>query len=218
VYDNLIEGAKYRRVEGGYLVDWYRYQRNKRENPLVVVTAYLSKHSHLYVFLRSVFRALASYTGEASADLRLEAFPGLSQHKYLPVFAQAYSTDIARGIALTGHLLMDIQDVANAYGAQVLVVLFPSRLQVYPDLWDRARAIYGLDDSDYVLTKPNDILTAFCDQEHIPCLDLLPAFREASATAALYLPTDLHQSAAGQALAAQQVYEALGARELVPRE
>lgn len=217
VYDNLVEGAKHRTVRGGYLIDQYRYERNVKENPLVIVTAFLSKNSHFYVFLRSYFRSFMANIGKVSVEFHPESFPGFAQPDYLPVFAKEYSSEMKRGMSITEQLLKEIVGVGKAHQASTLVVLFPSKAQVYPDLWNDIQRIYHLDDHAYSLTKPNEILLDFGLQNDILFLDLLPAFREANPNASLYFRTDLHQSATGQALAAQKVYEGLLAQNLVPR-
>lgn len=216
VYDNLVEGAKHRTVRGGYLIDRYRYERNKKENPLVVVTYLLSKNSHLYVFLRSYFRSFMANIGKVSAEFHPESFPGFAQPEYLPIFAKEHSPEVKRGMAVTEQFLKEIVNVGKAHNANSLVVLLPSKVQVYPGLWKDVQRIYHLDGNAYSLTEPNEILLDFGLQNNIPFLDLLPAFREADPDAPLYFRTDLHQSAAGQALAARKVYEGLLAQDLIP--
>ncbi len=216
-YDNLIEGAQYRRVVGGYLVDWYRYERNRKENPLVPVTAFLSQNSHLYVFLRSFVRGFTARGSDGLPRLRLEALPEISEQGYLPVFAKEYSPEMERGMALTKRLIGDIQDAAAARDAEILLILFPSQVQVYPDLWADLQTAYRLDGDKYALAKPNAMLGEFAAQHGIPMVDLLADFREAGRDTQLYYRTDLHQNAAGQALAAEVVYEGLLAQGLVPQ-
>jgi hypothetical protein len=64
--------------------------------------------------------------------------------------------------------LQHFKDLAGKHNAQLLIVLLPTKEQVYPFLAGGA-----LTD----LERPNRVLAAFLDAERIPYVDLLPALR-----------------------------------------
>ncbi len=213
-YDNLI-GKGSRVVQEGYLVDLYRYERNKQANPLTSATTWLSQNSRLYTLLRSFFRDWQVRQGKISAEFQPESFPGFADSKRMPIFANIYGPEMEHGVLMTKQILKEIVTVGKEYQAQTMIVLFPSKIQVYPKLWQDVQEIYALDKHNYSLDKPNHILLEFGTQEGILVLDLLPAFYEAGQDTELYFRNDFHQNAAGQSLAAQQVYQAIIAQRLL---
>ena len=99
-----------------------------------------------------------------------------------------------------------IAAVCRRNGVPVAVVCFPLREQV-----SAAR------DED----RPQQELRAFCSQQGIPCLDLLPgmrAWQEAHPTEGFPMRDSLHPNAIGHALVAEQIVEFLHRAGLVPSE
>jgi hypothetical protein len=87
-----------------------------------------------------------------------------------------------------------------------VVVIIPSHLQVYPEIWQEIVAEEGLDPNLYDLSAPNRQLVALCRALEIPALDLLPELRgSAPSELPLYYKTNPHWTPAGHRVAAQAI-------------
>jgi hypothetical protein len=101
--------------------------------------------------------------------------------------------------------LLTIRELVSAKGGDFLVVLVPSKEQVYPYLLDEAYR--NLD-----LERPNRFILRFLAEKQVDCLDLLPGFRqranptprhELNSSDDLYWKIDGHWNAKGNRLAAE---------------
>jgi hypothetical protein len=98
-----------------------------------------------------------------------------------------------------------LRDTAAAHGAQTAVVLEPSKEETYLPLVGRT------------VVDPSAALRHALDRLDIPWVDLGPAFRsEAQAGARLFFEVDGHPNAAGHAVIATGVRQALGETRLLP--
>lgn len=100
-----------------------------------------------------------------------------------------------------------IRDVARKGGAEVVVALFPDEVQVDAKLREEVvhRSSPSIELQDYELDQPQTAVRAICAKLSVPCVDLLPAFREKGAQGGLYRPSDTHWNEAGHALAASLI-------------
>ena len=99
------------------------------------------------------------------------------------------------------EILLGVSDVVKRSEAELLVVLFPVRIQVSEDDWGRLVSAYSLDESRFDLDYPNRRILAFCEAHDIFCLDLLTRFKAAwrDDQATLYQPRgDMHFNDEGQ--------------------
>jgi len=93
------------------------------------------------------------------------------KHSYLsPLEWTTFADPEAQQKAWRSHLenLKMFQKLAARYHANLLIVLIPLNIQVYPSLIDWG----GIDPE-----RPNKVLRRFLTQEGIPYIDLLPLFR-----------------------------------------
>ncbi len=106
---------------------------------------------------------------------------------------------------LTSQELRGIVADARNAGARTLVVVIPDEVQV--DAKKRAELCrrFGFDEKDYDLDQPQRSVKAICDAAGVPCVDVLPAFREKGSEGGLYFDLDTHWNAKGHALAASLV-------------
>jgi hypothetical protein len=105
--------------------------------------------------------------------------------------------------ALTWALLGALAREARALGAAPIVFTVPPRFLVYDVAKQRVLKIYGLG-ADALDEDGFSRVKEACARRNLPVVDLLPAFRDAArAGERPFLPTGIHWSAAGHALAAR---------------
>ena len=109
--------------------------------------------------------------------------------------------------------LRSMRDLVTASGADFLVAAYPDAVQVDPDVRHALLERTGLAPSDYEWQRAQRILGAFCRENGIAFVDLLPEFRKARQMGwSLYLENDSHWNAAGNTLAAELLFDALAQR------
>jgi len=115
--------------------------------------------------------------------------------------------------SLTEAIIAGLRDEVNKRGDRLAVVLIGAPEQVYPELWLQTVARNPqMQAINWDLEAPNRRLARFLQRENIPCLDLLPVFRQAAAqpgAVPLHLKHDQHWTAAGHRLAATAIHDFL---------
>ncbi len=120
---------------------------------------------------------------------------------------------LATGWPLTRQALLDTLAQLDLTGAELVIILVPSKEQVY---WEQFRQVASLP-PDYNIDQLVEPVRQFCVQVKLHCLDLTMAFRvEAAKGQQLYFPVDIHWNAQGHALAAQVVEDYLRREKLLP--
>ena len=105
--------------------------------------------------------------------------------------------------ALTWALLGALESEARALGAQPIVFTVPPRFLVDDVAKQKVLKIYSLG-ADALFEDGFSRVKKACQRHDLPVVDLLPAFRDAArAGERLFLPTGIHWSAKGHALAAR---------------
>lgn len=102
-------------------------------------------------------------------------------------------------------ILDQIRAFAARMGSDYVLVIHPDQIQVEDELFLQIVDFYGLNADDYDRTAPQRFLLAYCAENEIRCIDLLPTFREHGASGGLYLARDTHYNMAGNQLAAEQI-------------
>jgi SGNH hydrolase-like domain, acetyltransferase AlgX len=116
---------------------------------------------------------------------------------------------VERALADLLHDMGDLRRACAARGVRLLVALIPQRFQTSLVEWRATAFEYGLDLGAFDRERPNRIILAGCAGQGIDCVDLLPGFY-GEGPRGLYQPLgDMHWSAAGHALAARLLAEAL---------
>jgi lysophospholipase L1-like esterase len=97
-------------------------------------------------------------------------------------------------------------------GHQFTVVIVPSIIQVYPELWEQFRAGHAAPHTGTLDREmPNKVIRSWCRDRHVPVIDLLPEFAAAGRTNAyLYYPYNRHWTPAGHALVADALLRGMG--------
>ena len=100
-----------------------------------------------------------------------------------------------------------LDQLAAETGSALRVALIPDEYQVNDALF--ATLAEGRE-ADYDREDPQRRLAAWCAGRGVPCLDLLPALREAERDERTYKPRDTHWNERGNRVAAQALAEWLG--------
>lgn len=127
------------------------------------------------------------------------------------VFQVDPDPEIARAWAVLEAVVATFASEVRAAGAELVVALAPSPVQVYPELWARFRARVGEAPGELDRELPNRRLAAVAARVGVGIVDLLPDLRAAAATDPyLYFPVNDHWTAAGHRVVAERL-----GRELV---
>lgn len=175
---------------------------------------------------RPVLARLATHSALiSSAILALARFDGprrvLEAKRILPVRDHSLSWGVlahgdppsaqAAAAWRTLFRLIDLlhEDVV-ASGATLEVLIVPSVIQVYPDLWQRfVRSTPPPARSRWNRDAPNERIAAYCRKKGIPVIDPLPALRAAAETDLfLYFPWNSHWTPAAHRLVATEILAA----------
>lgn len=111
---------------------------------------------------------------------------------------------IASGIQLTPQSIVRIRDICEANGIEFMVVICPSKEQVY---WDAVETLLA-EPKRYDPDFPNNLIKSTCTENDIHVLDLTPIFRTHSSEQ-LYFTEDTHWNVEGNRLAAEATYNYL---------
>jgi hypothetical protein len=125
------------------------------------------------------------------------------------LFAEEYPPDFEERFELTERLIVGMRDLLESRGAKLAVAIMPADFQVVAEKRER----YGIlpvifHDQPYVEAKAQRRVTALCERNGIPVVDVLPALRERCEGECFYT-YDPHPTPAGHAIIAEAL-----AREL----
>jgi hypothetical protein len=101
-------------------------------------------------------------------------------------------------------------------GAKYVMVIHPDQVQVDAALFRELCEMGGVSSDMFETDLPQRFLLDYCRARNIPCIDLLPAFRERSRRTRLYSFGDTHYNEEGNRLAAEEIFRFLTDRGLVP--
>ena len=142
-------------------------------------------------------------------EVWLEGIGNLSPTWAMPAFDRhdGHEAD-GHGVTETERHLALLDHLARERGKQLLVLLFPSKEQVYFDLLpDEARP-------DVDPLEPNRLVLEMCRRHGVACVDLFDELRRRR-NGRLFWDYDPHLTPLGQALAAELVEGALRSRNLL---
>ena len=120
---------------------------------------------------------------------------------------------ISHGWPLTRQALLDTLAHTEQSGATLVILIVPSKEQVY---WEQFRQVAALP-TGYNVDQIIEPVRQFCARKSVHCLDLTEPFRaEANRGKQLYFSIDIHWNAQGHALAARIVGDYLHQENLLP--
>lgn len=105
--------------------------------------------------------------------------------------------------------------------SQLAIVVLTTIEQVQPEMWQRrVENQPQMQQMAWNLEKPNLLVKEIARKLEMPCLNLLPAFREAAEERGvkLYYERDHHWNVEGHRLAGELIYKWLIKSEMVPLE
>jgi hypothetical protein len=171
------------------------------------------RFSGVRTFLRNhsvVFTALELWwIGKTIARAQGSVVPGEdAEHE---VYLKELGDDWRQAWDVTEALLAQVQSVADQNGIPLLVVLSPSELQTYDDIWLKKMGNGDQVRRRFSPTAPNERLAEIADRHGIATLDLRPIFRaevDAGGPPVIFR-NDGHWTERGHAVAARAVAEAV---------
>jgi hypothetical protein len=121
------------------------------------------------------------------------------------------------GWRITKELLKSLKEHVEETGGQLFVVIMPSTLQYSKEKQKLLKSFLNIPEVEEFINdynKPQRLVTAFCRDNKIPVIDLLPGFESALAdyngkASPFYFPYDGHLNPKGHRLVAELVYEGI---------
>jgi hypothetical protein len=111
------------------------------------------------------------------------------------------------GWARSQQAFLESRDMVQSYGGTLVIILMPTKEQVYRDL---SEPLLG-EDRLALLDQPYQMLLEFCQQQGLTCINLLPILQKyAAAGEQLYYTTDMHLNVRGNEVLAQELATWLG--------
>ncbi|MBN1679501.1 MAG: SGNH/GDSL hydrolase family protein [Anaerolineae bacterium] len=178
--------------------------RTTEPAPKVPKLGWWDKNSAVYVILRLYFGP------EEDFDASLQFYdPEHAQKGDIALaFGQPYlwsAFDMSQphnayGWERSQAAFLESQEMVSDYGGTLLIVLMPTKEQVYRDM---AEPLVGVDHMA-LLDEGRDRMLAFCEQENLTCFDPLPVLQAVAAQGEqLYFTTDMHLNARGNDVLAE---------------
>ncbi|MFB3904133.1 MAG: SGNH/GDSL hydrolase family protein [Acidobacteriota bacterium] len=187
----LEEGAK-----GNYMAwrNYGHYSGTWKEQPVEAVKSFALRHSYLY---NLVIAARSSQKTRRAGEPKILRMKDGQEIRLLPSDFRSKTAGSRAGrpeLGLTVEALAELRDRVHRSGGQILVVLQPSKEEVYlPMLGEKVR-------------DPSAELRPALRKLGIEYLDLAPAFkREAKAGRTLFFGSDGHPNSEGYRLIAGEV-------------
>ncbi len=122
------------------------------------------------------------------------------------IYATEPSPELREAERSTDRALGRLTELCAQDGTRLVAVLVPARVQLVPAAWDASLSMLGLDPRTHDPDHPGRVFARLLDRHSIPWLDLSPAFAAAIERGnELYYRKDRHWTAAGHALASEQI-------------
>jgi hypothetical protein len=164
--------------------------------PPIPKRSWLEENSAFYVLLKlylgdeSDFDASLQFHDPAYAE-RDDVKLAFGQPYLWDAFDQAQPTN-RDGWTRSQEAFLAAREMVESYGGTLLIVLMPTKEQVYREM---SEPLLGADKLA-LLDQPYQMMLDSCAQEDLTCLDLMPIFVPyAEAGEQLYYTTDMHLNA-----------------------
>jgi len=169
---------------------------------------WMRRHSQLYLFARTRFRALMKRARGESA-----VAPNPAMERYaMAVYARTETDTIRAGWARVDSLMQSLANLSVRQGFRVVVMNVPASL-VVSRIVKRTPATDG---ADFDPLKPDRVVHDMAERYGFLYVSLLPRLTEATRRGqVLYWPEDGHWTKAGHRLAAESLYETMQASGVI---
>jgi hypothetical protein len=167
------------------------------------VKAWLHRHSHFYVLLKSLLDQPSLRPLRAKLGLG-EPWKVRVLREEFGVYSETATTDLRPAIDATDRALDELKALGAVHDFKVVAVLIPSEIQVDRERWQAGLASLSLDPAKYDPEVPTSIFVDLLARHSIPTLDLGPVFAQGLADGEdLYYRLDRHWTKQGHELAAE---------------
>lgn len=154
--------------------------------------------------------ALADQEGSFSR----QAFLAVEKNR-MQLFEKDKKADLEGLWKRKADLLLKFKEWCAQRDIPLVIAIFPDQFQVDRDLRQEIYQTYQVSAADLDLTYPNRLLSGYCRQQGILCLDLLAPFQEKGGSQTLYKLRDSHWNEAGNRLAGELIFNFLTAHRVV---
>jgi hypothetical protein len=137
------------------------------------------------------------------------------ERKRCRIFQKNGRVELQRNWRQCARILAQMKQWCDARRVELVLLIFPDQFQVDEDLRAQVLEKYQIPPDSLDLEYPNALITDFCRQNQIHCLDLLPPFQEKEKTTQLYRLRDTHWNEAGNRLAAELIFNYLEDQKLI---
>lgn len=170
--------------------------------PPVPTYNWWDKNSAFYVLLKLYLGSEDTYQASlqfhdpeyvAKGDIKL----AFGQPYLWDAFDMSQPTNLD-GWARSQEAFRAAREMVDSYGGTLVIVLMPTKEQVYRDLSEPLLGAEKL----ALLDQPYHMMKEFCAQENLTCIDLLPILQEHTEEQ-LYFTTDMHLNKRGNEVLAE---------------
>ncbi|MDP2923735.1 MAG: GDSL-type esterase/lipase family protein [Candidatus Omnitrophota bacterium] len=197
--DNLRDYS----VKNGFIIEKKTGNNEPSASKFYILKSFLRTHSRLYSFIINRLKNNPKIQELLIRfNISINVFPIELQ------FYKKTSPSILKNEYQTAEIILkQLKKTCLENNAKLIIIGIPSQSQVYPDLWQKVKKLYGLKGEDYDLDLPNKIFSKVCYDNQIAFVDLLPLFRQyAQQGKKLYYKIDGHWNKEGHKAAAQIIY------------
>jgi hypothetical protein len=190
--------------------------RSTNPSPPIPKLSWLEENSAFYVLLQLLLGGDKGF--EASLQFHDPEYAEKGDVKL--AFGQAYlwdAFDMSQPSNRDGwqrgqQAILEARDMVESYGGALVILLMPTKEQVYRDMSEPLLGAEKL----ALLDQPYQMMLTFCDDEGLTCIDLLTVFTEyAQAGEQLYYTTDMHLNARGNEVLAETLVAWLDERPAI---
>jgi hypothetical protein len=121
------------------------------------------------------------------------------------IFERALRPEVEQWIADVAGTTAALDRAVRTAGARLVVIIIPDQVQIDPGLRHAVVEVSGLPETEFDFDGIHAALVRRIAQVGVATVDLLAAFQRAPTTPHLYRRWDTHWSAAGNALAAEEI-------------
>ncbi|MBI2542889.1 MAG: hypothetical protein HYW24_01765 [Candidatus Aenigmarchaeota archaeon] len=133
------------------------------------------------------------------------------QPELLPRKETIESESVKKGLVITEDSLIRIKNLSDSINAKMIVVIMPSKEQVYGHLISDKIPGFNEINLDYY----TNTIYQICQENALTCIDLTHSFRKHSENTQLFYSIDTHLNVNGNELAAEEVYKFLQSEGLL---